>query len=66
NSKYIADKTLMEVALSEPMILANALRKVVRRPTGFEADFLGLTHDEADLACARLQARAVPCFALSP
>jgi D-alanyl-D-alanine carboxypeptidase len=57
---------LLRTALAEPVVLDQALRKVVDRSSGYEANFVGLTHRQADLACARLQARSIQCFALSP
>jgi D-alanyl-D-alanine carboxypeptidase len=46
--------------------LDGSLRKVVRKPTGFDANFLGLTRETADLACRRLQARNQTCFMIGP
>ncbi|HBS50368.1 MAG TPA: D-alanyl-D-alanine carboxypeptidase, partial [Rhodobacteraceae bacterium] len=46
--------------------LDGTLRKVVRSPRGFDANFLGMTRDRADLACRRLQARNVTCFMVGP
>ena len=43
-----------------------ALRKVVQRPTGFEANFVGLSEGQAHLACARLNARNRDCTAIGP
>ena len=36
------------------------------RSGGFDATFVGLTQDQADLACRRLQARAIQCFTMGP
>lgn len=65
-SRYAAEKILLKTALSEMATLDGALRKVVRRPQGFEAHFVGMTRDTADLACRRLQARNVTCFMVGP
>lgn len=65
-SRAAAEKVLLRTALAEPVVLDQALRKVVDRSSGYEANFVGLTHRQADLACARLQARAIQCFSLSP
>ena len=46
--------------------LDGSLRKVVRRPQGFDANFLGMTRETADLACRRLVARNVNCFMIGP
>lgn len=61
-----AERVLMKTALAESGTLADALRKVVKRKTGFEAHFAGMSQDQADLACRRLQARAIECFTLGP
>lgn len=61
-----AERALLQTALSETRALEGALRKVVQRGTGYEATFAGLTQDQADLACRRLQARAIGCFTLGP
>ena len=57
-----AERVLIQVALSEMATLENGLRRVMRRSGGFDANFTGLTRDEADLACRRLQARSTTCF----
>jgi len=61
-----AERALLQTALSETRALEGALRKVLPRGTGYEATFAGLTRDQADLACRRLQARAIGCFTLGP
>lgn len=66
NSRYEAEKVLLRTALSEIGTLDGALRKVVQRPTGFDATFMGLSQDTADLACRRLHARNVECFTVGP
>ncbi|WP_299726018.1 D-alanyl-D-alanine carboxypeptidase family protein [uncultured Tateyamaria sp.] len=65
-SRYKAEKVLLKTALAEMSTLDGSLRKVVRRPTGFDANFMGMTRDGADLACRRLQARNVTCFMIGP
>ncbi len=65
-SRYAAEKVLLQTALAEMATLDGSLRKVVQRPTGFDANFMGLTRDSADLACRRLQARNVTCFMIGP
>ena len=66
NSPYEAEKIMMRVALTEPATLTGALRQVVKRKTGFEATFLSMTRDAADMACRRLQARNTTCVTVSP
>lgn len=61
-----AERALLQIALSETRALDGALRKVVQRNGQWEATFAGLTRDQADLACRRLNARAQPCFMLGP
>ncbi len=64
NSYGEADRVLMKTLLSENATLGDALRKVVQKSGGFDANFLGLSQKEADLACRRLQARGVTCFTM--
>lgn len=66
NSRYKAEKVLLQTALTDMTALDGSLRKVVRRTTGFDANFMGMTRDSADLACRRLQARNVTCFMIGP
>ncbi|WP_341369095.1 D-alanyl-D-alanine carboxypeptidase family protein [Yoonia sp. BS5-3] len=62
NSRYDAERVLLQVALNETNSLDGALRRVVQRSGGFDANFMGLTREGADLACRRLQARGTTCF----
>ncbi|WP_375254708.1 serine hydrolase [Yoonia sp.] len=62
NSRYDAERVLLKVALSEMSALDGALRRVVQRSGGFDANFMGLSREGADLACRRLQARGTTCF----
>nr|WP_089268478.1 D-alanyl-D-alanine carboxypeptidase family protein [Puniceibacterium sediminis] len=65
-SKYAAEKVLLQTALSEMSTLDGSLRKVVNRSSGYDANFMGLSREMADLACRRLQARQVTCFMIGP
>ena len=65
-SRYAAEKVLLKTALAEISTLDGTLRKVVQRPQGFDANFLGMTRDTADMACRRLVARNVSCFMIGP
>lgn len=65
-NKFQAEKALMKTALIEMETLEGSLRKVVGRSGGFDARFLGLTRETADLACRRLMARQLSCFMLGP
>lgn len=64
NSHNEADRFLTKTVLAEGATLGHGLRKVVRGNQGFTGNVLGLTQREADLACARLQARGVQCFTM--
>jgi D-alanyl-D-alanine carboxypeptidase len=57
---------LLQTALTEMSSLDGSRRKVVQRPQGFDANFIGMTHEVADLACRRLQARNAVCFMIDP
>jgi D-alanyl-D-alanine carboxypeptidase len=61
-NRYKAERVLLKTALSEMSTLDGARRSVSERKTGYDANFVGLTRDSADLACRRLQARNVQCF----
>ena len=62
NTRYDAERVLLRVALNEMSSLDGSLRRVVQRSGGFDANFMGLTREGADLACRRLQARGTTCF----
>jgi D-alanyl-D-alanine carboxypeptidase len=61
-SRYEAERVLLKVALNEMTTLDGSLRRVTQRSGGFDANFMGLTREGADLACRRLQARGTTCF----
>lgn len=65
-SRYAAERVLLKTALAEMATLDGALRKVVQSQRGFDANFMGLTRQTAELACRRLQARQVECYMLGP
>jgi D-alanyl-D-alanine carboxypeptidase len=65
-SRSEAERALLKTQLAESATLNDSLRKVVQKGGKFDANFMGLTQDQADLACRRLAARAVPCFTLGP
>lgn len=65
-SRYAAEKILLKTALAEMSTLDGTLRKVIRRSQGFDANFLGMTRESADLACRRLTARNISCFMIGP
>lgn len=65
-SQYKARKVLLQIALSEIGTLDGSLRKVRKRPDGYDANFMGLTRETAELACRRLQAQKITCFMIEP
>lgn len=65
-TRYEAEKVLLKTALSEMTTLEGTLRKVNQSNRGFDATFQGMTREQADLACRRLQARNVTCFMIGP
>jgi D-alanyl-D-alanine carboxypeptidase len=65
-SRHAAEKVLLQTALTEMNTLDGALRKIKQGGGGFDANFMGLTRETADLACRRLQARQVQCFMIGP
>jgi D-alanyl-D-alanine carboxypeptidase len=66
SSRHEAEKMLLQTALVELGTLDEALRKVVRGPKGFDANFVGLSEERAELACRRLVAQNVNCSPLGP
>jgi D-alanyl-D-alanine carboxypeptidase len=65
-TRYKAERVLLKTALAEMATLDGSLRMVVRSTSGFDANFLGMTRETADLACRRLKARNVTCFMIGP
>lgn len=65
-TRNAAERLLLQTALQEIETLDEALRKVVNHPRGWEANFVGLSRDKAELACARLSARGVDCKTRGP
>ena len=66
NSRHAAERVLLQTALTEVNTLDGSLRKIVPGGGGFDANFMGMTREAADLACRRLQARQVQCFMIGP
>ncbi|MFO1204109.1 MAG: hypothetical protein U1E58_15880, partial [Tabrizicola sp.] len=60
-SRYDAEKALLKTALAESATLNEGLRKTTQSGGKWRASFMGLTQEQAELACRRLSARAVPC-----
>jgi D-alanyl-D-alanine carboxypeptidase len=65
-SRHQAERMLLETALLELGTLDEALRKVVPKSNGYEANFVGLSAEQAALACRRLAARNVDCSTFGP
>ena len=61
-SRYEAERILVRIALNEMATLDGSLRRVVEGSRGYDANFMGMTREMADLACRRLQARDMTCF----
>ena len=60
-SRYEAERALLKTALAESATLSEGLRKTTQAGGAWRASFMGLTEDQAELACRRLSARAIPC-----
>ena len=60
-SRYEAEKALLKTALAESATLNDGLRKTSQSGGAWRASFMGLTEEQAELACRRLTARAIPC-----
>nr|WP_146345816.1 D-alanyl-D-alanine carboxypeptidase family protein [Phaeobacter marinintestinus] len=65
-NRFQAEKVLLRTALAEMATLDGTLRKVVQTSRGFDANFMGLTEESAELACRRLNARNVTCNPINP
>ena len=65
-NRYRAERVLLKTALAEMSALDGARRSVSERKSGYDANFVGMSRDSADLACRRLQARNVQCFMIGP
>ncbi|MRH21531.1 D-alanyl-D-alanine carboxypeptidase family protein [Rhodovulum strictum] len=65
-SRHQAERVLLITALQEIGTLDTALRKVVQSNRGFEANFIGMTEEEAALACRRLQSNGSECTTIGP
>ncbi|WP_370331058.1 D-alanyl-D-alanine carboxypeptidase family protein [Aquicoccus porphyridii] len=66
SNQYQAEKVLLQTALKEMETLDGTLRKVVKRSAGFDANFMGMNRESAEIACRRLQARNINCFMIGP
>lgn len=65
-SQREAEQLLLETALQESASLGNAARQVSNTKRGFEANFVGMNKDTAELTCGRLSARQKTCTIVGP
>ncbi|MEM9707787.1 MAG: D-alanyl-D-alanine carboxypeptidase family protein [Pseudomonadota bacterium] len=65
-NRHDAERMLLTTALTELATLDEALRKVVPRGGEYDANFVGMTEDQASMACRRLAARDVDCSTFGP
>ncbi|ABV92415.1 D-alanyl-D-alanine carboxypeptidase [Dinoroseobacter shibae DFL 12 = DSM 16493] len=65
-TRYQAERVLLKIALKETGTLDEALRKVARKGGMFDANFVGMSAESAELACKRLTAQNIPCAPMSP
>jgi D-alanyl-D-alanine carboxypeptidase len=61
-----AERILLKTQLVESATLSGSLRKVTQKGGGYDANFLGLSQEAAELACRRLTARSITCITLGP
>jgi D-alanyl-D-alanine carboxypeptidase len=60
-SRYDAERALLKTALAESATLNEGRRDTTQSGGIWHASFMGLTEEQAELACRRLSARAIPC-----
>lgn len=65
-SQNEAEQLLLRTALQESASLGSALSRVANTRRGFEANFVGMSKDTAELACNRLVARQQACKVVGP
>lgn len=65
-SRFAAEQLLLRTALAELGTFDEALRNVVQRTGGYEAQFAGMGQDQAERACARLMSRNITCTTYGP
>ncbi len=61
-----AERALITLALADMTGLGGALRRVNQRSGVWEASFMGLSADQAALACRRMEARGMACRTIGP
>jgi len=65
-SQYEAEQMLLKTALQESGALGSALSRVATTKRGFEANFVGMNRETAELACGRIAARQQNCRVIGP
>lgn len=65
-SRDAAERAMIRTALSELSSLDGSVRRVQQGSGSFEATFVGLSEQQAHLACDRLRARERECAILAP
>jgi D-alanyl-D-alanine carboxypeptidase len=65
-SRSEAERALLKTGLAESATLNEGLKKITEKGGKYRASFLGLSEDQADLACRRLRARGMDCEAIGP
>lgn len=65
-SQKEAEQLLLRTSLQENASLGSALSRVANTRRGFEANFVGMSKDTAELACNRLVARQQACKVVGP
>lgn len=65
-SRSEAERALLKTGLAESATLTEGLKKITEKGGKYRASFLGLSADQADLACRRLRARGMECETIGP
>lgn len=65
-SQNEAEQLLLKTALQESASLGSAVSRVANTKRGFEANFVGMTRESAELACNRIAARQQACKVIRP
>ncbi|MFC3568589.1 serine hydrolase [Paracoccus simplex] len=65
-SQREAEQLLLRTALQESASLGSALSRVANTKRGFEANFVGMSKETAELACNRIAARQQDCRVIGP
>lgn len=63
-SRDAAERALIQLAIAEAEALQGGVRRVDNGQGGWAGTVVGLSRDQADLACRRLAARSQTCFML--